>query len=74
MLFSNHNREPDYSGYEGFISDPVTLYSCGDETDDGRIVNRLVEDAIWRQSDWHLRLHKRFKTSPPDEDWNHYKR
>lgn len=74
VLFFSHYRKADNSGYELFFSEQIEEYPSGDDIEDGRIINRLVEDAIRRQPDQYLWLHKRFKTSPPGENRQPYRR
>ena len=63
--FFSHYRRPDNSGYDIYFSEVLTDYPSGNDEEDGRIINRLVEAAIRRQPDQYLWLHKRFKTPHP---------
>jgi len=74
VLFFTHYRRPDNSGYELHFSKLEELYPSGDDERDGAIINRLMENAIRKQPDQYLWLHKRFKTSPPDQDRKPYKK
>lgn len=74
VLFFSHYRKPDNSGYELIFSDQITAYPSGDDEQDGVIINKLVEDAIRKQPDQYLWLHKRFKTSPPGQNRNPYQK
>lgn len=74
VLFFTHYRKPDNSGYELYFSEQIEGYPSGDEMEDGRIISALVEQAIRKRPDQYLWLHKRFKTSPPGENRNPYKK
>ena len=72
VLFFSHYRKEDNSGYEIYFSPVVEGYPSGDDEKDGAIINQLVEEAIRKQPDQYLWLHKRFKTPPPGELTNPY--
>ncbi|MEC7125648.1 MAG: lipid A biosynthesis acyltransferase, partial [Pseudomonadota bacterium] len=72
VIFFSHYRRPDNSGYDIYFSEVLTDYPSGNDEEDGRIINRLVEAAIRRQPDQYLWLHKRFKTTPPGKIGNPY--
>lgn len=74
VLFFSHYRREDNSGYDIYFSEPLSDYPSGDDEQDGVIINRLVEDAIRKQPDQYLWLHKRFKTSPPGENRDPYRK
>ncbi len=62
VLFLSHYRRPDNSGYHLRISPQLKDFPSGDEREDAIRINRLVEEAVRRQPDQYLWLHKRFKT------------
>lgn len=74
VLFFSHYRREDNSGYDIYFSEPLRDYPSGDDEQDGVIINRLVEQAIRKQPDQYLWLHKRFKTSPPGQDRDPYRK
>jgi len=74
VLFFSHYRREDNSGYDVYFSKLDEDYPSGDDERDGVIINRLMEDAIRKQPDQYLWLHKRFKTSPPGQNRNPYKK
>ena len=51
VIFFSHYRRPDNSGYDIYFSEVLTDYPSGNDEEDGRIINRLVEAAIRRQPD-----------------------
>lgn len=74
VLFFSHYRREDNSGYDLYFSKIARDYPSGDDEQDGVIINELVENAIRKQPDQYLWLHKRFKTSPPGQNRNPYKK
>ena len=54
VVFFGHYRRPDNSGYDIYFSEVLTDYPSGNDEEDGRIINRLVEAAIRRQPDQYL--------------------
>ncbi len=72
VIFFSHYRREDDSGYDIYFSPPLDNYPTGDEEQDGTIINKLVEEAILKQPDQYLWLHKRFKTPPPGVTTNPY--
>lgn len=72
VLFFSHYRRPDNSGYDLYFSEEITGYPSGDDEEDARIINGLVEEAIRKQPAQYLWLHKRFKTSPPGQNRDPY--
>ncbi len=72
VLFFSHYRREDNSGYDLYFSEQLEDYPSGDDEQDGVIINRLVEQAIRKQPDQYLWLHKRFKTPPPGQERNPY--
>lgn len=61
-LFFSHYRNDDNSGYHLHISSPIADYPTGDDEKDASTINALIEEAIRKQPDQYLWLHKRFKT------------
>lgn len=72
VVFFSHYRREDDSGYDIYFSPALENYPSGDDEEDGIIINKLVEDAIRKQPDQYLWLHKRFKTPPPGSTKNPY--
>ncbi len=72
VLFFSHYRKPDNSGYEIYFSPVLKDYPSGDDETDAIIINKLVEEAIRKQPDQYLWLHKRFKTPLPGKTENPY--
>jgi len=62
VLFYSHYRNEDNSGYHLDFSPPLQGFPSGNEKADAITVNKLVEQAIRKQPDQYLWLHKRFKT------------
>jgi len=62
VLFYSHYRNEDNSGYHLHFAPALKGFPSGDEVADARTTNALVEEAIRRQPDQYLWLHKRFKT------------
>ncbi len=62
VLFYSHYRNEDNSGYHLEFSPPLQNFPSGDEEADAITTNQLVEQAIRKQPDQYLWLHKRFKT------------
>lgn len=74
VVFFSHYRTPDNKAYEIYFSEALDNYPSGDDEQDAIIINKLVEDAIRKQADQYLWLHKRFKTPPPGQSENPYQR
>ncbi len=74
VLCFHYYRKPDNSGYELHFTPPVSNYPSGNDEEDGRIISKIVEDAIRYRPDQYLWLHKRFKTPPPGTDRDPYKK
>jgi KDO2-lipid IV(A) lauroyltransferase len=72
VIFFSHYRTPDNRAYEIYFSPVPEEYPSGDDEKDATIINKLVEDAIRKQPDQYLWLHKRFKTPPPGKLENPY--
>jgi KDO2-lipid IV(A) lauroyltransferase len=62
VLFYSHYRNDDNSGYHLDFTPVLNGFPSGDAHADARTTNELVEQAIRRQPDQYLWLHKRFKT------------
>ncbi len=62
VLFYSHYRNGDNSGYHLEFSPPLQGFPSGNEEADAITTNQLVEQAILKQPDQYLWLHKRFKT------------
>lgn len=62
VIFYSHYRNEDNSGYHLNFSPALEGFPSGDSHADARTTNDLVEQAIRKQPDQYLWLHKRFKT------------
>jgi len=62
VVFFSHYRKENNSGYHLEFSPMLENYPSGNQEDDARTINILIEQAIRRQPDQYLWLHKRFKT------------
>lgn len=62
IVFLRHYRNEDDSGYHIHFSEPLEGYPTGDDLADATIINGHIEEAIRKQPDQYLWLHKRFKT------------
>ncbi len=51
-------------GYQLVIGAPLENYPCGDELQDARRSNEVVEEAVRRAPEQYMWLHRRFKTPP----------
>ncbi len=58
----SHYRNEDNSGYHLHFGPMLQNYPTGDDEEDARTINKIVEEAIRKQPDQYLWLHKRFKT------------
>ena len=64
VVFLSHYRRNDGEYYELKFSAPLDNYPTGDEQEDVRRINLLIEDAIREAPDQYMWLHRRFKTRP----------
>lgn len=62
VVFFSHYRNADNSGYHLEFSPILEDFPSGDEEADAITINKLMEEAIRKQPDQYLWLHKRFKT------------
>jgi len=62
VIFFSHYRNDDDSGYHLHFSSQLENYPIGDLERDAITINKLIENAIRKQPDQYLWLHKRFKT------------
>ena len=66
-LFISHFRKKDNSGYAMFFSPALENFPTGDETEDARIVNAMLESEIRRVPEQYMWVHRRFKSRPEGE-------
>ena len=62
VVVYSHYRNEDNSGYHLDFAPALKEFPSGDAEADARTTNDLVEQAIRKQPDQYLWLHKRFKT------------
>ena len=62
VLFFSHYREEDNSGYKLQFSNILENYPTGEPKADASLINNLIEQAIRKNPEQYLWLHKRFKT------------
>ena len=62
VVFFSHYRKEDNSGYHLEFSPMLKNFPSNNQEEDARTINILVEQAVTRQPDQYLWLHKRFKT------------
>ena len=62
VVFYSHYRNDDNSGYHLHFSPALENYPTGNREQDAIKINDLIEEAIRKQPDQYLWLHKRFKT------------
>ncbi|NKB34583.1 MAG: LpxL/LpxP family Kdo(2)-lipid IV(A) lauroyl/palmitoleoyl acyltransferase [Pseudomonadales bacterium] len=62
VVFYSHYRNKDNTGYHLNFSPALENYPTGDQEQDAITINEIVEEAIRKQPDQYLWLHKRFKT------------
>ncbi|MGI9250133.1 MAG: LpxL/LpxP family Kdo(2)-lipid IV(A) lauroyl/palmitoleoyl acyltransferase [Pseudohongiellaceae bacterium] len=72
VVFFSHYRNGDNSGYDLYFSEPLENYPSGDDEQDARRINELIEAAISKQPEQYLWLHKRFKTYPASKETGPY--
>ena len=72
VVFYSHYRNEDNSGYHLHFSPALENYPTGDQKQDAITINRIVEEAIRKQPDQYLWLHKRFKTQATDKSARPY--
>lgn len=66
-------RKEDGSGYQINISPPLENFPSGDDEADLIRVNQEIEQAILKQPDQYLWMHRRFKTRPNEDDISLYR-
>ena len=62
VVFYSHYRNEDNSGYHLDFAPALKGFPSGNAEADARTTNELVEQAIRKQPDQYIWLHKRFKT------------
>lgn len=66
VLPFSHYRDTD-GRYRIIIDSPLKNYPTGDDVVDATRINHIFEEAIAKQPDQYLWVHRRFKTRPPGE-------
>jgi len=67
VLFISHFRDPERYTWSLHIRQLDGDYPTGDDVDDARMLNGIIEAEIRRHPDQYLWLHRRFKTRPAGE-------
>lgn len=65
ILSLQQRRNPDNSGYTITIA-PVPGFPSGNETEDARLMNLAIEEAVRLAPSQYMWVHQRFKTQPDD--------
>ncbi len=60
-------RRSDYSGYDLTLHPPLSQYPSGDEQEDARKINQMLEEIINQHPEQYFWQYKRFKTRPSGE-------
>ena len=71
--FAVPTRNKDNSGYTIEISAPLDNFPSGDDEADLTRMNQLIEQAVLRDPEQYMWLHRRFKTRPNARDRSLYK-
>jgi Kdo2-lipid IVA lauroyltransferase/acyltransferase len=64
VVFLAHYRRNNGQYYDIIFSKPLENYPTGDDREDVRRINELIEAAIREAPDQYIWLHRRFKTRP----------
>ena len=67
VLMISHHRDYDERAWTIVFSSPIEGFPAGDDQEDARRINQVVEAEIRKHPDQYLWLHRRFKTRPPGE-------
>ena len=62
-----YNLRLPKGGYRLVIGAPLENYPSGDELQDARRCNQVIEAAVSQAPEQYMWLHRRFKTRPPGE-------
>jgi len=68
-VFVAHRRDPLTNQYTVTFSLPDPAFPTGDDVTDATIINSMLEDAIKKQPDQYMWVHRRFKTRPKGEPY-----
>ncbi len=72
VVFFSHYRAEDNSGYHLIYSPALNNFPSEDDAADATRINSLIEDAVRKQADQYMWLHKRFKTQEAGKDARPY--
>ena len=67
VLFISHFRNVDTLTWSLHLREIDADFPTGDDVEDARRINAVIEQEVGRHPDQYLWLHRRFKTRPPGE-------
>jgi KDO2-lipid IV(A) lauroyltransferase len=67
VVYIDYERLPGSQGYRLKIHPPLEDFPGGDDVEDARRVNALIEQHVHQVPDQYFWVHRRFKTRPPGE-------
>ena len=67
IIVFSHYRDLTTGRYQIYLRRLDNEYPTGDDTADGKHINKVVEDAVRKAPEQYWWLHRRFKTRPPGQ-------
>lgn len=67
VLYIDYERLPAAQGYKLTVHPPLRDFPSGDDVQDARRVNEVIEQLVHKVPDQYLWIHRRFKTRPQGE-------